>query len=162
MFVCWETPICLDTSHLFERREVQIDFFIHLWPSRPNPSSACPPLLNEHRHFIDTGLDAAILFLTLYVMYWSPACLFICTGVDTRWIHAHTISQTHEHRGTYTHGLPFGQGIIVVATLRWRTRCAFVCVRDIQTLTSDYWFLVILLLPVHSTWRHRVVACFCA
>ena len=37
-----------------------------------------------------------------------------------------------------------------------------VCARDIQTLTSDYWFLVILLLPVHSTWRHRVVACCCA
>lgn len=44
--------------------------------------------------------------------------------------------------------------------------CQIVCVRvsaNIQTLMSDYWFLVILLLFSHSTWRHYFdVACFWA
>lgn len=90
---------------------VQIDFFIHLWSSSPTAPNPHPlsSLSNKHRHFIDTGPDAAILFLTLSVMYWSPARLFFCTVWTFIDEYMHTHSHTHGHRGTYVRGLPFGQ-----------------------------------------------------
>ncbi len=132
-------------SHLFECRDVQIDFFIHLWSSRPSLTlhlsyfSSSPSPSNKHRHFIDTGPDAAILFLTLcYVLITgSPVYRH---GVDAyRWIHAHTLSHTHELRGTCTHGLSFGQEIFVTATLLWKRRCVYVCMGH---SAIDVWLLI--------------------
>lgn len=78
----------------FVLKEMQIDFSIHL---------ASPSLLNKHRHFIDTGPDAAILFLTLSVMDRSPARLFICSGrarAETRDVRAvHTCGPSVCRRG---------------------------------------------------------------